>query len=422
MRRSIRIHHAPLIAALALAVSGAGCKESAKPLPKAPHDAAPAAAPMVVPDNMRPVEAVAVAPCPIAVHSAEDADAFLDVASERYEAGDFAAAYHCAEKAADLLPRSVYAHHIRAASAAALGHHELARLAFALALAMDPDDPETLAAAAELYISVLRPAHPEYTRIGLEYARRGRARAVVRRGIGKDLRAHLALLEAMAYNDLGQSDDAIERIEEVLELVPGSPASESARYERGLALFQKSELERARDDLAAVLASRPHDPYVHHYMGLVGEYLDGIDSAAHLRRARELAPEEFPEPVLLSPAEFDSAVKAAIAALPEDSRQALAHVPLEIADLPDLADLKAASPPLAPTILGLFRGLPHGMERNEAPAVPMPDRAIVLYRKNLARAVRTRAELDEQIRRTLLHELGHLRGLDENDLRRLGLD
>ena len=43
-------------------------------------------------------------------------------------------------------------------------------------------------------------------------------------------------------------------------------------------------------------------------------------------------------------------------------------------------------------------------------------------RKNLARAVKTRTELTEQIRDTLLHEIGHLEGLDEDDLRRRGME
>ena len=46
----------------------------------------------------------------------------------------------------------------------------------------------------------------------------------------------------------------------------------------------------------------------------------------------------------------------------------------------------------------------------------------MLYRKNLARAVKTRGELSEQIRDTLLHEIGHLEGLDEDDLRRRGME
>jgi predicted Zn-dependent protease with MMP-like domain len=75
------------------------------------------------------------------------------------------------------------------------------------------------------------------------------------------------------------------------------------------------------------------------------------------------------------------------------------------------------NPPFPPTILGLYRG-PVG----RAPAPDDEPSSIVLYRKNLARAVKTRVELTEQIRDTLLHEIGHLEGLDEDDLRRRGME
>ncbi|MBI5549751.1 MAG: metallopeptidase family protein, partial [Deltaproteobacteria bacterium] len=45
-----------------------------------------------------------------------------------------------------------------------------------------------------------------------------------------------------------------------------------------------------------------------------------------------------------------------------------------------------------------------------------------LDRKNLARAVKTRDELAEQIRVTLLHEVGHLRGEDDTQLVARGLE
>ena len=45
-----------------------------------------------------------------------------------------------------------------------------------------------------------------------------------------------------------------------------------------------------------------------------------------------------------------------------------------------------------------------------------------LARKNLARAVTTREELNEQIRVTLLHEIGHLRGEDDSELAARGLE
>ncbi len=101
-------------------------------------------------------------------------------------------------------------------------------------------------------------------------------------------------------------------------------------------------------------------------------------------------------------------------------RQAHVHaIKVEVADLPAAEDLAAVAPPFPPTILGLYRGpVGHpGMAGSADEPV-----SIVLYRKNLARAVKTRAELSEQIRDTLLHEIGHLEGLDEDDLRRRGME
>jgi hypothetical protein len=109
-------------------------------------------------------------------------------------------------------------------------------------------------------------------------------------------------------------------------------------------------------------------------------------------------------------------------------------------------DLVAEKPPLSPTILGLFRGLPLDFHEHPAPptqagragkgrralALPgpspaaaaevAPDRAIVLYRRNLLRTVHDDGELDQAISRTLLHEVGHLRGEDDGSLRDRGLE
>ena len=48
--------------------------------------------------------------------------------------------------------------------------------------------------------------------------------------------------------------------------------------------------------------------------------------------------------------------------------------------------------------------------------------SIVLYQKNLERYARGRAELIEQIGITLVHEVGHFLGLDEEELWERGLD
>jgi predicted Zn-dependent protease with MMP-like domain len=109
-----------------------------------------------------------------------------------------------------------------------------------------------------------------------------------------------------------------------------------------------------------------------------------------------------------------------VARLPAGERRALEAVPVEVQDLPDAADLLAVDPPLSPSILGLFRG---PAEKEPCTAADGPRcRAIVFYRKNLVRFARDRAELVEQIRVTLLHELGHLHGEDDEQLRARGLE
>jgi tetratricopeptide (TPR) repeat protein len=356
--------------------------------------------------------------CPLAGDELRDADALLDESSKSFDVGNYGAALACAEVAADLLPQAVEAHHVRAAAHAALGHHDEAQVAFTMALALDPDDPQTLAAAADFYINVLPPKRRETTMVGYEYARRGRARSLSRRDRDPELRARLALLEAQALNDLARSDEALSRIGEALAL---APRMIEARHERGVAMFNLCRFDEAREAFLAVLSEAPEDPYAHHHLALIYERTGSeADAEAHFRRARELAPDEFWAPVILEPDRFRAELDEAIAELDDEDRALLASARLEVTDVPALADLTAVDPPFSPTILGLYRGLPHGVK---VPAkVEVPERAIVLYRKNLGRAVRTRDELDQQIRRTLVHEIGHLRGLDEDELRRRGLD
>ncbi|HEU5060948.1 MAG TPA: metallopeptidase family protein [Kofleriaceae bacterium] len=391
--------------------------------------------------------------CPL---DSEDPDAVLDETGRLlYDVGDYEKALACAELSVDLVPQAVEAHHYRAAALAALGRYGDAQVAFAMALARDPDDPETLAAAADFYINIALPKQRSSVQLGLEYARRGSGRAASRRRLDRRLRARLFLLEAEALNDLGQSDLALGKVEAALKL---SPRMAAALHERGVTLFSLCRFRAAEEAFLAVLREHPDDPYAHHHLGLIYERDNReADAEAHFARARTLAPDDFAAPVMLTPEEFRAEVDEAIAELAPDVRADLARVSLELADLPALDDLVAVEPPFAPTIMGLYRGLPLGVEEgvaaaaspsagaatassaaldvdgNPAVASPahataarpgdrVPARAIVLYRKNLGRAVRSREELDRQIRRTLIHEIGHLRGLDEDDLRRRGLE
>ena len=131
--------------------------------------------------------------------------------TSRSSSGSYGAAWTCADRAADLAPTSVEAHHLRGAALAALGRDAEAQTAYSLALALDPDDPETLRAVADFYINGKGERGRDALRLGLELAQRGSRRALARRRRNAPLAADLAVLEAQALNDLGRSDEALER-------------------------------------------------------------------------------------------------------------------------------------------------------------------------------------------------------------------
>lgn len=70
-------------------------------------------------------------------------------------------------------------------------------------------------------------------------------------------------------------------------------------------------------------------------------------------------------------------------------------------------------------LFGLYQGIPL-TDRDSAYSLVIPDR-ITIFVGPLDRSSTTRQELDEQIRITILHELGHHLGFDEDGLDSLGL-
>jgi Flp pilus assembly protein TadD/predicted Zn-dependent protease with MMP-like domain len=377
----------------------------------------------------------------------------LDRAAELFDDADYIGALACAEEAARQAPRSVEAHHNRAISLMRLDRLDEARDAIALALALAPDDPETLEAAADLNINQLAPS-VDRSALGLEYARRGS------RHVGRHDRervARLALLEGQALIDLGRAAEALKRIEGALK---ASPHFAAAIYERGVALFELCRFDEARRTFEKVVAETPDHAHALYHLGLIEERL-GEDAAAnrHLAAASAADIKSFPLPLDMTQTDFAGHVQRAVSELPEDVRRDLGGIKVEAADLPDIADLIAEKPPLSPTILGLFRGLPLDYTDRIIPtpagragkglAQPVAgggagaetvahalasagasgelqcdagERTIVLYRRNLLRTVHDVPELDQAITRTLQHEVGHLRGEDDGSLRDRGLE
>ena len=115
----------------------------------------------------------------------------------------------------------------------------------------------------------------------------------------------------------------------------------------------------------------------------------------------------------ISDEEFEAVIDEALATLPEDFRSALDNLAIDIADEPAPEFWEKGR-----LLLGLYQGTPL-TKRFYNQTVVFPDQ-ITLFKRPIEQLCRTRAAMIEQIRKTLLHEIGHYFGIDDKRLRELG--
>lgn len=343
----------------------------------------------------------------------------LDDAADALEGGRAEEALSRSEEAIARAPGSVPALHLRAVALTELGRLEEALEAYERALAAGKDDLDLLVGAADFHVNVVQEGEGDRPLLerGLELARQGTRLA--RKAGDPALSAELAWLEGAALNQLGDSAAALERLAAAER---DAPERVDVLLEKGFALYELCRFDEARAALREAERLDPEEPWTHHYLGLVAErQREPEEARRRFARARKLAPDEFPRPIALSHAAFDAAVEDALVGLPEPVRRYLSNVAITVEDLPQDDDLVGSDPPLSPAILGIFRGSPYGHKASMDPWSHFPS-SIVLYQKNLERFATSRADLIEQIGVTLVHEVGHFLGLDEEDLWERGLD
>lgn len=111
----------------------------------------------------------------------------------------------------------------------------------------------------------------------------------------------------------------------------------------------------------------------------------------------------------MSPTEFDALVDEALGLLPPALMSQLRNVAVFVED---------DSPPHDPTLLGYYDGVPL-TERGEFYSGVLPDRVVVCRNPILAMCA-TREEVVEEVRITVLHEIAHHFGIDDDELHELG--
>ena len=119
-------------------------------------------------------------------------------------------------------------------------------------------------------------------------------------------------------------------------------------------------------------------------------------------------------------ADFDILLKRALARIPRRFRHAMENVEIVVEDWPDPELMLEVTGDREEVVYGLFTGTPL-TERHYDDLGPLPA-LIHLYRKPLEEDFPGREELARQIEVTLVHEIAHFMGFDEQILRKYGYD
>jgi predicted Zn-dependent protease with MMP-like domain len=111
--------------------------------------------------------------------------------------------------------------------------------------------------------------------------------------------------------------------------------------------------------------------------------------------------------VEVEPERFEAMVSEALDGLPDELGELMSNVAVTV-------DHDGGRPGL----LGLYQGVPL-TRRTTFYAGALPDR-ITIYRRAICAICRSEAEVVEQVRRTVVHEVGHHFGIGDVRLRELG--
>ncbi len=112
---------------------------------------------------------------------------------------------------------------------------------------------------------------------------------------------------------------------------------------------------------------------------------------------------------------FEELVADALDSLPEEIAKMIDNVEIVVEGEPPLEHLQGL--PRGHTLFGLYHGIPL-TRRGDYDRV-LPDK-ISIYQGPITRAARSPDAIREQVRRTVIHEIGHHFGIEEGRLHELG--
>jgi len=113
------------------------------------------------------------------------------------------------------------------------------------------------------------------------------------------------------------------------------------------------------------------------------------------------------------PDEFEALVEKALDGLPEEFADLLDNVVVLVDEEPDPEDLEAMGLEPDEELFGLYQGVPQ--DQRDTFYSALPDR-VIIYRGPILRHCQNRREVIREVRDTVVHELGHHFGMEEDEM------
>lgn len=114
--------------------------------------------------------------------------------------------------------------------------------------------------------------------------------------------------------------------------------------------------------------------------------------------------------------EFEQLVEDALETLPKRFADLLQNVVVVVEEEPtedDLGVMDDDAYEAGNELLGLYRGVPRTRRTHDMFALPD---TVAIFRGPILRVTRSRPEVVQQVRETVIHELGHYFGLGDHDM------
>ena len=117
----------------------------------------------------------------------------------------------------------------------------------------------------------------------------------------------------------------------------------------------------------------------------------------------------------LTRAEFERVVDEALESLPKRFADLVHNVAISVEEEPTKEDLESLEddPDDDSELLGIYRGVALTDRTHDDPLLPDE---IAIFRGPINRVAETRREAVEEVRETVIHELGHYFGLHDDDM------